>query len=204
MIDASIPLQVKQFDTQQALSDIARMQQMRDAAQRQRSFADLLPKAAHGDQGAIDSLYAVDPNIAMKMDDRQREATKAHIADLSAAVRWADTPEKWAYVQQHYAQEGIDLSPYQFQDRERGLVALGQIGDYLNNAPKNDQTTLQRNYEFLKGQSPDLADRYLHNQAEGPPMIASNGDGTFTVIPRGYGTAPAPQGGGAPHSRQAP
>ncbi len=37
---------------------------------------------------------------------------------------------------------------------------------------------MQRNYEFLKGQNPDLADSYLRNQAEGSPLVVDNGDGT--------------------------
>ena len=45
-------------------------------------------------------------------------------------------------------------------------------------------TALQRNYEFMAGKDPKLADQYLHGQAEGPPLIANNGDGTFTIIPR--------------------
>jgi hypothetical protein len=169
---------------------------MRQEDERKRGLADLLPQAAQGNQQAIDQLYSVDPDVALKMDDRQREMAKGKVADLSAAVRWADTPEKWQYVQQHYGQEGIDLSPYQFQDREKSMVALGQLGSYLDGAPKG--TALQQNYEFLKQQNPQLGEQYLRNQAEGSPLIASNGDGTFTIIPRGYGTAPAPQQGGMP------
>jgi hypothetical protein len=169
---------------------------MQQEDERKRGLADLLPQAAQGNQQAIDQLYSVDPDVALKMDDRQREMAKAKVADLSAAVRWADTPEKWQYVQQHYGQEGIDLSPYQFQDREKSMVALGQLGSYLDGAPKG--TALQQNYEFLKQQNPQLGEQYLRNQAEGSPLIASNGDGTFTIIPRGYGTAPAPGGSSVP------
>jgi hypothetical protein len=111
---------------------------------------------------------------------------------LSAAVRWADTPEKWQYVQQHYSQKGIDLSPYRFEDRERGLVALDQIGGYLKG--DGNPTNFQREYEFLQGKDPSLADKYLRGKAEGPPLVANNGDGTFTIIPRGFtGQQPPPE-----------
>ena len=144
MLDPSIPLAVKQFDTGQALRDIYAVQQHRQDQQNQQRLADLLPQAMHGDQGAIDALYAVNPDIAMKLDDRHREQVKAQVADLSAAVRWADTPEKWQYVQQHYQQEtGQDLSQYQFQDRERALVALGQMGQYLESAPKPEYRAIE-------------------------------------------------------------
>jgi hypothetical protein len=175
--------------------------EMQQQDQRQRSLADLLPQAAQGNQQAIDQLYSVDPDVALKMDDRQREMAKGKVADLSAAVRWADTPEKWQYVQQHYGQEGIDLSPYQFQDREKSMVALGQLGSYLDGAPKG--TALQQNYQFFAEKDPKLADQYLRNQAEGSPLIASNGDGTFTIIPRGYGTGTAPSAGGSSVPSQA-
>jgi hypothetical protein len=191
-IDASIPLQVRPFDTRQALSDMMQVQQLRQEQENKRRLADLLPRAVHGDQGAVAELYSVDPNIALKLDEQQREAAKARVADLSAAVRWADTPEKWQYVQQHYGQEGIDLSPYRFEDRERGLVALGQIGDYLKAGQNGQPTNLQREYEFLNSKDPRLADQFLHNRAEGAPLVANNGDGTFTIIPRGMAGAQQP------------
>jgi hypothetical protein len=65
------------------------------------------------------------------------------VGDLSSAVRWADTPEKWAQVQQHYAQEGIDLTPYRYEDRERGLLALGQLGSYLESLPKPEYRSVE-------------------------------------------------------------
>jgi hypothetical protein len=46
---------------------------------------------------------------------------------------------------------------------EQALMHLGQMGEYLKGQEKNDGTTLQRNYEFLKGQNPQLADQYLRN-----------------------------------------
>lgn len=55
-------------------------------------------------------------------------------------------------------------------------------------------TELQKDYEYLKGIDPKLADQFLHNKAQGGPLIASNGDGTFTVIPRAMAQ---PQASGA-------
>lgn len=113
-------------------------QQRQGEANRQRQLADLLPRAAHGDRQAIDMLAGVDIEMFTKMDDRQRAQAKEELGDISAAVRWADSPEKWQYVQQHYGQKGVDLSPYPFESREQGMVALGKIGEYLDGAPKMD------------------------------------------------------------------
>jgi hypothetical protein len=125
------------------LGNITQGVQLHDERQKQRKLADLIPQAAHGDQAAIDQLWAIDPRIAEHLDERQREKAKAVVGDLSSAVRWADTPEKWQYVQQHYGQKGIDLSPYGFEDRERGLVALGQISGYLKDAPKPEYKAIE-------------------------------------------------------------
>lgn len=119
------------------------MDQYREEGERRQRLADLLPGAAKGDQASIDQLYSVDPEVAMRMDARQREQAKAFTQDLGAAVRWADSPEKWQYVQQHYGQKGVDLSPYRFEDRERGLVALGQMNEYLSGAPKAEYRSIE-------------------------------------------------------------
>lgn len=148
-----------------------------DQREQKSRLADLLPQAAHGDQGAIDQLWAVDPRIAEHMDDRQRQKAQSVIGDLSNAVRWADTPEKWQYVQQHYGQSGVDLSQYGFQDRERGLVALNQIGGYLKDAPKPE---------------------YRAIEAGGSLIDVSNGQPHVVIAPNpgGHDTGSPVQGGG--------
>lgn len=176
---------------------IAGGMQFHDQRAKQSKLADLLPQAAHGDQTALDELWAVDPNIAEHMDNHQRTKAQAIIGDLSNAVHWADTPEKWQYVQQHYGQMGVDLSPYSFQDRERGLVALNQIGGYLKR--DGTPTNMEREYQFLQSKDPKLADQFLHNKADGSPLVANNGDGTFTIIPRGYAGGQQQGGVDPPH-----
>lgn len=62
--------------------------------------------------------------------------------------------------------------------------------------PGSERTELQKDYEYLKGVDPKAADEFLHNKTQGAPLIANNGDGTFTIIPR---NTIAPQSsGGAP------
>lgn len=71
------------------------------------------------------------------LDKEKREQVEAAVKDLSAAVQWADTPEKWAQVQQHYGQYDPQLASVTFDQRETSLVRLGQMGEYLNaTAPK--------------------------------------------------------------------
>lgn len=174
-IDPRIAMQLQVPDIAGAISTgMQQGGQMKQA----RQLRDLLPQAAKGDQAALDQLWTVDPNIAMKMDERQRKLASEVTSDLSNAVRWADTPEKWQYVQQHYGQKGVDLSGYGFQDRERGLVTLGKLGDYLNGAAKPEYRTVEAGGSLIdvSGGSPRV-------------VIAPN--------PGGFETgAPAQQAGG--------
>lgn len=113
-----------------------RVEEYRTEQGRRKRLGDLLPGAVKGDRESIDALAGLDPDMFMKLDDRQRAHAQDEVKDLTAAVRWADSPEKWSYVQQHYGQKGIDLSPYGFEERERGMLMLGKIGEYLESAPK--------------------------------------------------------------------
>jgi hypothetical protein len=203
-IDASIPLHgllINRNDEllkqQRLRAGDMQMQQQEEETQNRRRLGDLLPKAVAGDQAAIADIYSIDPNIAMKLDERQKAAVQERIGDLSNAVRWADTPEKWQYVQQHYSQEGVDLSPYRFEDRERGLVALGKIGDYLKPQGGNQPSSV-REYEYAKGQG--FTGSYMDFQNQmGSPIMVDNGDGTKTLYPRsmlsGRQTPPPPPPG---------
>jgi hypothetical protein len=183
---------------QQGVQFSAQQDQRQLQQDRQRRLADLLPQAAQGNRGAINQIAGIDPEMFMKLDDRQREQAKAETADLTSAVRWAQTPEQWAQVQQYYGPKGVDLSGYGFEQREQAMLRLGKIGEYLNSAPKNDATSMQRNYEFLRQQNPQLADQYLRGQAEGSPIVQRNEDGTMTVYPRSMLSGGQSQGQPAP------
>lgn len=102
------------------------------------------------------------------------------------------------------------LEPFKLND---SIVQADGMGGYklVYQAPETQKpTALQQNYEYLKGLNPDLAEQFIRNEAEGSPVVASNGDGTFTVVPRSsvYGGQPAvpqapvgklkPLGGAAP------
>lgn len=115
-----------------------RVEEYRAEQDKRKRLGDLLPGAAKGDQESIDQLWAIDYEWADKLDQRQRAQAGEVVKSLATDTRWADNPEKWSQVQQHYRQKGIDLSPYGFEDRERGLLALGKLDEYLSSAPKAD------------------------------------------------------------------
>jgi hypothetical protein len=73
-----------------------------------------------------------------QLDENKRKAAEKGLEDMAAAVQWADTPQKWAVVQQHLAQSGHpDLASTPFDAREQSLITLGKMGDYLKaTAPK--------------------------------------------------------------------
>jgi hypothetical protein len=178
-----------------------RMDEYRAEQENKKRLGDLLPGALKGDRASIDAIAPINPEVFMKLDDRQRAQAKAELDDLSAAVRWADTPEKWGQVQQHFGQKGVDLSPYGYEDRERGLLALGQLGSYLEGLPKpGNQPSSVQEYEYAKGQGFNGSYTDFMADKRGP-IVANNGDGTFTLIPRGMagggqGQTPTPQPGG--------
>lgn len=82
-----------------------------------------------------------------------------------------------------------------FQQDPKSAIELYKMRHTETAAP----TELQRDYEYLKQVNPALADQFIHMKTEGGPLIANNGDGTFTVIPRAMAQGGAPQAGAMPH-----
>lgn len=140
MIDARIPLMGRGLDMQQIMANAQQQRANQQQMDGKRRLADLLPRAAQGDQAAIDEMAGINPELFLRMDERQKSQVAERTKDLTAAVRWADSPDKWEQVIDHYAQEGVDLSQYRgrFQDREKAMLQLGKIGEYLGSAPKRD------------------------------------------------------------------
>jgi len=189
----NIMAQAEQVRTMQA-----NRAQAEQKAQKQRRLGELLPQVLNGGIGgglprpeAMDELAGLDPELFMKLDDRQREQAKAEASEIVSAVQWADTPEKWAQAQQYLGSKGMDVSGYGFEQREQYLLQAGKIGELLENRPKpSAQPSSVQEYEFAKQQG--FGGSYMDFMEEKRgPMIASNGDGTFTVIPRGTGAGQA-------------
>lgn len=128
------------------------------------------------------------PEMAMQVRQQQAQqqqaATKQKQEIIGRAVQMADTPEKWDMVAQQLAQRGIpEAANYvgKFSPELRSIM-MAEAG---LSSPEDRATSLQKNYEWLKGINPQAADQYLKSETEGNPLIANNGDGTFTIIPRG-------------------
>lgn len=190
------------FNFAQSYGQGLQLREMQQEQQKKRRLADLLPQAVNGDQAAIAQIAEVDPQLFMKLDDRQRQQAQSELADVSSAVRWsmsdpAQKAQRWNQVVDFYSQHHPDLAEYRDHPElaETALLRLGQIGEYLKGGQTGDPTPFQKDYNFLNSKDPKLADQYLHQHAEGAPLVANNNDGTFTIIPRGY------QGNGAGQPR---
>ena len=107
----------------------------------------------------------------------QREAAREGVKDLAAAVQWAKTPEQWAIVQQHYAQFDPELAQTPFEAREQALVALGQMGQYLENT------------------APEI--RSIEAGGSLAAVDPRTGQPTFTVLPNPGGMQPGAPAGSA-------
>ncbi len=161
------------------------------------------------DPEALNTLARYNPQAAIALRERQatqqQRGLEQHRAGIEAGgqiIRRIMAENPGMPKQQVYAiarqtaigarVPGAENTPAEFSEEFFNRLL------YMSDPAKQQQgTSMQQNYEFLKGQNPQLADNYLKNQAEGAPLIASNGDGTFTIIPRnmaqgGQQAAPPP------------
>lgn len=205
MIDASIPLKgllINRNDELQKQQQMEmgnfRMQQARQEQAQQSRLADLLPKAAAGDQQAMNQVAAIDTGLWSRLNSQQSEALKQNRERvlLGAKIVREINPQdegSWQVARQAAQRAGVDISDVPANFDPNYVRSLISVADAMEKdaAP----TSMQRNYEFLKGQNPQLADRYLQGQAEGDPIVQRNEDGTMTVYPRSMingGGQPAP------------
>lgn len=127
-IDARIPMMAGQAAT----VNLAQMYQQKQQMDMQRQQMEM-------QREEMEFRKAVQ---ATNLDENKRKAMQEGIKDIASAVQWADTPEKWAQVQQHYGQYDPQLSSVPFEQRESALVKLGKLGDYLE-ATKPDIRTVE-------------------------------------------------------------
>ncbi len=86
-----------------------------------------------------------------KLNKEQREHVESGLKDMHAAVQWAQNPQDWERVKQHYAQFAPEIASIPFEHREQALIKIGQLGEYLkaqeahnkpiNMAPGNELVT---------------------------------------------------------------
>jgi hypothetical protein len=146
MIDHRIAMGYQHNNLGSELADAFHARRKEQAQEAQQSrLAQLLPQAVRGDRNATDQIAGIDPNMFLKLSAEQKAAAKERTNDLVSAVRWADTPEKWEQVIDHYGKEGVDLTKYrgQFGMRDRAMLELGKIGEYLSGQPKPEYRTIE-------------------------------------------------------------
>lgn len=91
------------------------------------------------------------------------------------------------YRQAVQRQRDLQDKQQTLQQTLAGQLALWQAEQKYkadNPAPPTP-TALQSNYEWLKANRPDLADRYIQAQTTAPPLVIDNGNGTKTLYPAG-------------------
>jgi hypothetical protein len=157
------------------------------------------------DPAVFSELTKWNPEMAIQIRQQQsqqhQQALEAHRDNIlkgAQIIRQLGVKDQagWDQARAMAGQMGIDLSEVPAQFDPNYIHGMVSIADAFAQQHGQQGTAMQQNYEFLKGQDPNLADSYLHNQAEGPPLVSPNGDGTFTIIPRamigGNQAPPAP------------
>lgn len=159
------------------------------------------------DPAAFRALAARNPQIAMQFR-QQREQSKAqaleahreNIVNGAKIIRQFQPKDQagWDRVRQVAAQAGIDISevPPQFDPQYvQGVVSLA---DAFAPQKAEGQPNIAKEVDYYRSIGrDDLAQQLLQRHAEGGPIVANNGDGTFTIVPRSMVGQPqqqAPQG----------
>jgi hypothetical protein len=138
------------FDFAQSYGRGLQVREMQEQQQNKRRLADLLPRAVAGDKAAIQQIAQVDPRLFMQLDERQRAQAKAELDDVSGAVRWAlsdpaTKAQRWNQVVDYYSRHLPEVAQYRDHPEmaESALMQLGQIGEYLKDAPKPEYKAIE-------------------------------------------------------------
>jgi hypothetical protein len=119
----------------------------------------------------------------------QREQQEQQLKIVGGLAKGARTPEQWdAAVDQLVGMGMADAEQFRGKfSPEARLSIMNAAGIKDDEGP-----AMQQNYEFIERVAPGQGKAYIQRQTEQAPMIASNGDGTFTIIPRTGGVQQAP------------
>lgn len=148
MIDSNIPLQYRGFDAGQAADRVLGMKARSEAMQMQREGHDLARERMAMDQ----------QKFMAELSAEQRKQAQEQLEQLATDGRWAmGDPNKWRFVQEKWKRQGVDLTQYGVNDIERGLMELGQLQTYLDNAPKSQFIALEPGATLAVG-SPESGD----------------------------------------------
>lgn len=156
------------------------------------------------DPNAVNALIMADPRAGLEVRQQQLAARQAKqerdTKIIATLARDAKTPEAFDAAVDQVVQMGYPQAT-QYKGRfspalRSALMAAGGIKDEATEA-----TSLQKNYEFFQKTAPELAPKYLENQAN-PVRFVPDGMGGVTVVdPSAYQpgpTGPAASTGGGP------
>ncbi len=181
--------QGEESDMRQQQLQLQQQQAARQEQQYQRqqtansSLADLIKN--RGPDGSIDTkspqfaTYADSDasgayEMLGKLNKEQREHVESGLKDMHAAVQWAQTPQDWERVKQHYAQFAPEIASIPFEQREQALIKIGQLGEFLK-ANKHEFHSVTEGgsaYDFnpATGASSLVIGQNPGNQQQGAPM----------------------------------
>jgi len=156
------------------------------------------------DPASLNALAGADPALAIQVRQQQQQSQAAKqekdTAMIAALARDAKDPATFdAAVDQVVAMGYPDAAQFKgkFSPGLRSaLMAAGGLKDEASAAP----TSLERNYEFYKRTAPDLAPKYLENQASPLRFVPDGAGGVSVVDPAQFRgpTGPAASQGGGP------
>lgn len=154
------------------------------------------------DPRAVNALMAADPRLGLQfrgqqmqqrqqMAEQQRAEDERQIKIFGRAARMAKDPASWDAIIDQLAPHYPEVMAYKGKfDPNLRAALMAQAGekDESENQPSNVQE-----YEFARQQG--FQGSYMDFlETKRGPIVANNGDGTFTLIPRGF----VPGGGSVP------
>jgi hypothetical protein len=169
------------------------------------------------DPSAQNALLVADPQLATNLEDQRFQRSHAeHQAAIDALTQHRDRIIMGAQFLQGVRDEAgyqqalalarqngiqIDDVPQHYDPQYvQGLLTVAQHLQAVAHPQNQQPPNIQREVEYYRSIGrDDLAQQILTRHAEGPPSVASNGDGTFTILPAGVthpqGTGGASQAG---------
>lgn len=181
-----------------AFEDDARQQQFRAASQ------SAITPEGRVDMEAMRRAYAQvgDVGALQEMEQRQasalaaqQEAARKNAVPLARMIAGVTDEATYQRARAVAGSLGIDTS---FMPPNYTPEAVAMANDVLRGlmepAEQPAPTTMQRNYEFLRGIKPELGEQYVANQAN-PVRYLPDGMGGYTPVSPGGGIPSARTGG---------
>jgi hypothetical protein len=156
------------------------------------------------DPNAAQAVGQHDPRLGLQVQQRQQqslqqrlEADRENIIKGGQIFRQLGVKDEASYQQarQMAAQIGMDVSQVPPNYDERYVQGVVSLADTFAPPKQEAQPNIAREVDYYRSIGrDDLAQQLLTRHAEGGPIVAANGDGTFQIIPRNVAQQGQPQG----------